>query len=76
MDFSQYSHNDFHNIIKRLKDLYPDRAEEASLILLNEYKLPMEVASSIMHIVRLAVEGRQWQAWPYLDISGHYFFIN
>ena len=76
MDFSQYSHNDFHNIIKRLKALYPDRAEEASEILLNEYKLPMEVASSIMHIVRLSVEGRQWQSWPYLDVSRHAFFIN
>ncbi len=76
MDFSQYSHNDFHNIIKRLKALYPERAEEASQILLNEYNLPMEVASSIMHIVRLAVEGRQWQSWPFLDVSRQPFFIN
>ena len=76
MDFSQYSHNDFHNIIKRLKALYPERAEEASEILLNEYHLPMAVASSIMHIVRMAVEGKQWQTWPFLDVSRQPFFIN
>ena len=58
-------------------DLYTsDLIDLANTTENKQFNLPMEVASSIMHIVRLAVEGRQWQSWPFLDVSRQPFFIN
>ena len=39
-------------IVLKLKGYYPNRAEEASQILLHEYELPLSIASAIMYLVR------------------------
>ena len=71
-----HSQDEIHDLILRLKDYYPHRADEASDILLHEYNFPMQLAASIMHIVRMLVEKNNCLMWPYYDARFVLFHVN
>ena len=67
---------EMHKLIVRLKEYYPNRAEEASQILLHEYEFPIAIAASIMHLVRMLVEKNNCMEWAKLDAGMQPFYIN
>tara|TARA_R100000306_G_scaffold38654_1_gene38483 strand:- start:276 stop:494 length:219 start_codon:yes stop_codon:yes gene_type:complete len=71
-----HSQEEMNDLIIRLKDYYPHRADEASDILLHEYNFPMQLAASIMHIVRMLVEKNNCMLWPPFDASNLLFYVN
>jgi len=71
-----HSQEEIHQLIVRLKEYYPNRAEEASNILLQEYEFPLAMAASIMHMVRMLVEKNNFMLWPRLDATIQPFYVN
>ena len=71
-----HSQEEIHQLIVRLKEYYPNRAEEASNILLQEYEFPLAMAASIMHMVRMLVEKNNCTSWPKLDATTQPFYVN
>ena len=71
-----HSQEEIHQLIVRLKEYYPNRAEEASNILLQEYEFPLAMAASIMHMVRMLVEKNNCALWPKLDATTQPFYVN
>ena len=71
-----HSQEEIHQLIVRLKEYYPNRAEEASNILLQEYEFPLAMAASIMHMVRMLVEKNNCTLWPKLDATTQPFYVN
>lgn len=71
-----YSQDEINNLIVRLKEYYPNRAEEATQILLQEYELSMPIAASIMHMVKVLVEKNNFLMWPALDARALPFYVN
>lgn len=63
-------------IIERLVPLYPERVQEATNILLEEYKLPMHLAIMIMTLVRMKVDIQSFYIWPKLDATRLLFGVN
>ena len=63
-------------IISKLKDYYPERAEEASQLLIEEYGMSLDLASSIMYVVRLLAENSSWYNWPTFDVRHQPFWLN
>ena len=70
------SQEEIKELVNKLKEYYPDRAEEASNILIQEYELPLAIASTIMYLVRTLVEGQNWFNWPVLNAKEKPFFMN
>lgn len=63
-------------LVERLIPLYPDKVEEATAILMEEYSFPFPVSAMIMSLVRLKVEIRNFYSWPHLDASRLLFGVN
>ena len=63
-------------IVLKLKGYYPNRAEEASQILLHEYELPLSIASAIMYLVRTLAEKDNFLLWQTFDVRTQPFHIN
>jgi hypothetical protein len=71
-----YTQEEINQLVIRLKDYYPNRAEEATQILLNEYGLPMPIAAFIMNLVKMLVEKNNCSMWPILDARTQPFYVN
>ena len=71
-----HSQEEIHQLIVRLKEYYPNRAEEASNIILQEYEFPLALAESIMHIVRMLAEKNNCLEWPIFDVRTQPIYVN
>jgi len=63
-------------LIKRLIPLYPNEAERATKILLEEYELPINVAYMIMSMVHMAKSRDDILNWPLFDVRMSAFGLN
>ena len=63
-------------IIHKLKDYYPGRAEEAAQLLIEDYWMSLDMASSIMYVVRLLVQNESWYNWPAYNVQHQPFWLN
>ena len=63
-------------LVERLIPLYPDKVEEATAILLEEYELPLQVSAMIMALVKMKAEIRNFYGWPHLEATRLFFGIN
>ena len=71
-----YSQEEINNLIVRLKDYYPNRANEAIDILTHEYELSAPLIGAIMHLVRTIAEKNNCFMWPVYNVVMQPFYVN
>ena len=63
-------------LVDKLLPLYPNEAEQAVQILLEEYQLPIHVAYMIMSLVDVQKSREKLLNWPLFDVSYRAFGLN
>ena len=71
-----YSQKEIQQLVVRLKEYYPNRADEAVEILMNEYELSMPIIASIMYLVKTIAEKNSFLEWSTLNAQTQPFYVN
>jgi hypothetical protein len=76
MHIQDIPEEELHSIMKRLAPMYPQDAEKATNILLQEYEFPTQIAYLIMTMVHIQQTANSVFKWPVMDATYSVFCTN